>query len=771
MRSFTPRTRAAKVGLLVSVGLLGLGIGWVTWRSPDGMVAEPGTSILDRIDHVRVEAYPETNLPPEVAALASAPFRMRTREFASWEWIWGGLLPSEYGDRIPAGFSGVRFWHYVPLLSSRSEEAAPRIVRGDAELLPWNPEGEAFPGEAIWWDEEAKCLRAISENQPEGIRIEYLVDPTREFGEQERVAHGSRDPLLGGEEEVALEAKDLVGAFEIGNAMCRGLLLPAPGAVQLRVGELRADALSFVVGVLPRGYRVSSEDVLESQPSASDGVDLSVEISSRSGVERLFDLSIPQGTVGVRFHEARVDLSRYRGQAVEIRLVTDPGPKGDPSYDYAVWGRLRFVGGDAHPPDRPSVVLVDVDTLRPDRLGCYGYERKTTPRLDAWAAARATIYRDALATSSWTLPSTSSMRTGLAVHQHGAVTYPLRLPSETKGLASYLGERGYVSIGIAEGPYLGSGFGFDRGFDEYRWDHHGREVDWKPIPEAVQDLAGSRPFYLFLHTYYVHAPYPIDDRFEDPANPYGGWLVGREIDYASVIDPFLQGKLELGEADRRYVSRRYDAGVAQLDAHLGEFLERLERTFADRELLVVVTSDHGEEFFEHGGLSHSHSLYGELLRVPFLVRFPEGKGRGRVGTTDEPVTILDIVPTALDYAGVPIPAHLPGRSLRTEGTRSRVRVARMASKAAIQVGGMKLIFGLWANPSRPGDEEELYDLREDPFERRNLASERPEAVRRLKEILDRFERAYPPVGEGATGAVSESDLAILRNLGYLGGPQ
>ena len=426
--------------------------------------------------------------------------------------------------------------------------------------------------------------------------------------------------------------------------------------------------------------------------------------------------------------------------------------------------------GEARP---RNVLLVSIDTLRADRLGCYGSARPTTPRLDAWVAKQAVVYRDALSTSCWTFPATSSMTTGLAVHQHGMTLFPSSLPEKAQTLAGYLRESGYATYGFVEGSFIGAAVGFHRGYDYYDSGFpESKEPPWERLLPLIRASRGAGPFFVFLHSYLVHAEYPVDNRFEDPRHPYRGWLAGRPIDYASVLDPYLQGALELGEEERAYISRRYDAGVARMDEILGDFFRRLEEALGEEDFLLILTSDHGEELFEHGGVGHGYNLYEEILRVPLIVRFPAEGLRRRVGVEEAPVTMLDIVPTVLDVLGLPVPSYLPGRSLRGPLPEERLRVASMGALSSVRLGTHKLILGEGKTPRWKAQPVELYDLRTDPGERKNLAGERPEIVRRLEEALRRFEAAFPPVGapRPLESEITGRDLEVLRGLGYVSAP-
>ncbi|MCI0585458.1 MAG: sulfatase-like hydrolase/transferase [Planctomycetes bacterium] len=739
--------------------LLAGALGSCSRREPP---VQAGTTLFDLLDQSRLEAYPETNLPPEIAAAAAEPFRMRGMEILPGEWTYGGDPPPPFAGSLPASATP-RYWLSRPDLPLAAGADPPVVLRGGAAVRPWDPGKEPFPGEAVWWDQENGDLCALGPSPPERVQLEFLADPRLAFDLlEESLARPPGAPT-------PPRPRDLVRQIRIGAISRRCLLLPAPAALSTPAVDLRAESLHLAVAVVASSWR-HEEGRIEASREGSDGVEFRVDVLEGGRVERVFSHSVPAERVGAGFENVVVDLTRFRGRRIALRLATEPGPGGDRRFDYAVVGALRFAGGESREFDRPHVILVDLDTLRPDRLGSHGYARATSPRLDAWAAANAVVHRDALSTSSWTLPATASMGTGLAVHQHGLLGFPGTIPSAAASVAERLRDAGYATYGVAEGGFLGGAFGFDRGFDLYHWGSTGSETDWRGFLPEIRRRGSGRPLFLFLHTYLVHSPYLPDSRFEDSARPYAGWLADRPIDFAGVIEPFLQGKLELGPEDRDHISRCYDAGIARMDSMLGEFLEEMEGAFRDRDFLLIVTADHGEELFEHGGMGHGQTLYGEVLRIPLIVRFPGEQGRARAGVEEAPVSILDIVPTILDYAGIPVPDDLPGTSLRTPPPAGRVRVAELAGAAALQRGRWKLILGRAPGPRRSGEPEELYDLEPDPGETRNLAREHPDVVRDLKEELDRFRTRHPPV-EGAAspgGRLGVAELDRLRALGYLG---
>ena len=345
---------------------------------------------------------------------------------------------------------------------------------------------------------------------------------------------------------------------------------------------------------------------------------------------------------------------------------------------------------DAEPPP-PSVVLISVDTLRADRLGCYGNPRPTSPRLDA-LAAEGVRYAEALAPTPWTLPSHAAMLTGIHPWTLGVVNQWRSLPAEAPTLAERLAAVGYRTAAFVDSiprGFVGAERGFDRGFTTFRHAPHGEPADGHRYDVAATVAAGlawlddrdpavaeGEPFFLFLHTRSVHAvptdepcrdrwcfpydqPEPFRRRYlateptepwvspegEAEAQAYLWWLNQQITD--GVLAPGVFPPRRLDE-----LVALYDAGITYTDHHLGRFFDGLaERGLAD-ETVVIVTSDHGESFLDHDLFMHQE-VYRETLRVPLLIRPPLAERAAIAGqVVEEPVALEDIAATMLVWAGL-----------------------------------------------------------------------------------------------------------------------
>ncbi|HXV65445.1 MAG TPA: sulfatase [Vicinamibacteria bacterium] len=421
--------------------------------------------------------------------------------------------------------------------------------------------------------------------------------------------------------------------------------------------------------------------------------------------------------------------------------------------------------------ERPKrVVLISIDTLRADHLGFYGYERPTSPILDA-LALESTVLDDVTSASPWTLPSHASLLTGLYPRRHGLTSHERYLASDRQTLAQWFSHAGYTTAAVVSSHNLSPAFGLDRGFQRFRYVEENveqREPSTAITDQAISwlDAAGDDPLFLFVHYYDVHSDYVSLPRYEDLfLRPYEGNADGS----TAQLIAHREGKLDLGAGDAPNLIDRYDAGIRQMDDELGRLLAFLrERGMLD-DTFLVVTSDHGEEFFEHGGVLHGKTQFQEVLRVPLLLRGPGVPPGRRIRT---PVSLVDVAPTLLDFAGIPVPEGLDGGSLTALWSESGGELAEryLFSEAdhnnlehdmmrAVRHREMKLHY------NRLSGEYRLYDLSRDPGEHDDLAEKKPPAMSALEDELDRFMASG--TAEAPTRALSEEEIDKLRSLGYV----
>jgi arylsulfatase A-like enzyme len=412
----------------------------------------------------------------------------------------------------------------------------------------------------------------------------------------------------------------------------------------------------------------------------------------------------------------------------------------------------------------PNVLLLVIDTVRRDRLGVYGNQPSPSPHIDALARS-GVRYDRAMATASWTLPSVASMLTSQLPSNLGIRGARRALPDDALLLSEVLREHGFRTTAVISHSYVSSQWGFDQGFEVFEERNvlganaitsPGVSDDAIAFLESHGERHAGEPFFLLVHYFDPHFPYIEHPGFERPG---GG-------DYRGPIHSGLEWKklraleASLGRTDTAELLRIYDSEIAFTDHHLGRVLEALDALALAERTLVILASDHGEEFLDHGRLGHGRSLYGELVAVPLVVRYPGSQP----GVDERPASTLDIFPTVLDVVGIETSSPLAGVSLRAPRPPDRPiysETHRGVDLRAVRAESFKLI--------RDGarGSEQLFDLEVDAAEREDLGdraefADRKDALRRL--LLDWPAPERPT--EGPEVEIGEEERARLRTLGY-----
>jgi arylsulfatase A-like enzyme len=433
--------------------------------------------------------------------------------------------------------------------------------------------------------------------------------------------------------------------------------------------------------------------------------------------------------------------------------------------------------GEPSPPrgGRPNVVLISIDSLRADHLGCYGYSRPTSPRIDELARG-GMRFAAAWSSTSWTLPAHVSLLSGRSLLGHGVREPHDTIPPGVPLLAELLRAAGYATGAVVSAPYLSSRYGFARGFDAYddhtvSYNSHADSNSGVTSPQI--DGAASAwlraqkrsPFFLFVHYWDPHYDY-------DPPPPYDTMF---DPDYRGSIRPkgfYENPAIHRGmiPRDLDHVRALYDGEIRYTDLHVGRLLDLLAELGIRDQTLVILTADHGDEFFEHGRKGHERTLYEEVLHVPLIVSWPGGVPSGRVVT--EPVSIMDVAPTVLWAAGLPPPPGMEGQALlpeispdtrRPTLTAELYRRSKLNLQVAVRQGRRKLIQSL--NVPRV----EFYDLEADPKETVSALTEEERLTLRQglagwmsAQWLAQSDRAAP-----ARVALEQGQVEALRALGYV----
>jgi arylsulfatase len=449
---------------------------------------------------------------------------------------------------------------------------------------------------------------------------------------------------------------------------------------------------------------------------------------------------------------------------------------------------------------RPDILLITVDTLRADRLGCYGYARATSPNIDR-LAARGVLFERAFTTLPRTTQSVASIMTGRYPKVHGARGLFASLSPANLTVAEILREDGYDTAAFSSNLFLRPGRGFEQGFDRYdnppqRWEGNSSAAISRAAVEWLRSRPTDRPFFLWVHYLDPHWTYqpppPFDRRFDpDFAGPFTLYddLESNRITKGQVI---FENRLPPRQVE--HVKALYDGEIAQSDAAIGELLEALPGT-GTRPLLTVFTSDHGESLGEHDyHFAHGEFLYQDTLRIPLIFAL---SGSLAAGTrADALAENVDVAPTLLALAGISRMQGVDGRPLlvagAATGTGSGVRFAPAPGRRVVFAeSDYQLIHpenprffipgpaGRWSSafdgrykliqiPKPGGAFLEMYDLERDPTESRNLVQEGRESGIRVR-LLGELQR-FVDYGTGEQGAprdIDPEELQRLRSLGYV----
>jgi arylsulfatase A-like enzyme len=428
------------------------------------------------------------------------------------------------------------------------------------------------------------------------------------------------------------------------------------------------------------------------------------------------------------------------------------------------------LGCAAPPQESPrNVLLISLDAFRADRLSADGYFRPTTPFLDEFAT-EGTRFSRAFVNTHGTPPSHTTMLSSLYQETHrvgfqtdGPGTRNDNVPDEITMVQEILGDNGWHTCAATGGGYMSGVFGFSRGFDQFN--DKSRTIE-DGIAVLLQQLdaapLGSEPVFAVFHTYEVHSPYlPPDD------------LRGRFLENEPSIEPIndvlvpIQGTAfkTLTDQDFEALAALYDAEVMHTDRQLRALFAALEeRGFMDS-ALIIITSDHGEEFGDHGGLLHRVTLFEELLRIPLIV-IGEGFQSGRV--RPDLVSLVDIAPTILAFAGIEAPAVMEGLDLRIERGTEDWAGQRVFSQYTDLLYSVRT--PRWKLIERHGPRPPLlFDLQRDPTERHSVAADHAELVESLQAELTVWREALPELNRSdeAPAELSEETVEELRALGYL----
>ena len=453
--------------------------------------------------------------------------------------------------------------------------------------------------------------------------------------------------------------------------------------------------------------------------------------------------------------------------------------------------------------ERPNVILLTIDTLRADALGCYGQRDAISPNIDQLAAS-GIVFEQAITGGSWTQAAFPAMLTSTYPGLFGGCLG--RLSPERPSPIDTLAASGYATAGFSTNPHLSRATGYDRGFRHFsdlvpdetdprlRSIKGGQRLLQNPLFQVlatglgqpmrparlyrsaadVTDQLGEwaeraqQPFFAWAHYMDMHWPYHLEETLTRPSDVARAW---QDLAVMNGRSHYKRDGAITAAQQRRFMSL-YKASLRYLDGHIGRLVDRLARLGCDDNTILIIAADHGEEFLDHGRWGHWESnLFDEILRVPLVIRIPD---RRQAQSIRRQVRLLDLMPTVLDLCGCSVPPDLMGSSLvplwtgREDQYPGEVALSEMRRdpwhRIAVRTETFKLI---WDNkcPEQPA----LYDLQQDPRETYNVSASHPEVVRQLRAAVEEHLRRVADTGSTQAQELDHDEAVTtrLRNLGYL----
>lgn len=450
---------------------------------------------------------------------------------------------------------------------------------------------------------------------------------------------------------------------------------------------------------------------------------------------------------------------------------------------------------EAAPVPSPNVVLIVVDTLRADRLTQYGYALETGTPIDDFVR-QATLFERTYSTSSWTIPATASIHTGQHPGRHRTFDHSDTLKPKLHTIAERLHGAGYRTAGFSHNVNISKKTRYDQGFDTFEA-HRGSINAYPHISEMIQASTGwlgryaeeskPAPFFLYLHPMNCHGPYRVPETrrstlFSRPPRTdfvYYGALMQRIVTRHRV-----SLRNQFTKAHRESLEEQYAAAVRYTMENLALLFDDLRQRGLWDDTLVIVTSDHGEELFDHGGFSHAYTLYNEVMQVPLLIKLPR---QSRPRRTAVRASVMDIYPTILEVTGIPGKEQSDGipltpfledapagsmeeheRAFNDRKLHYHLDWKGRAITAALQDAHHKYIY-VALDYERKGIKRLLFDMTADPREKNNLVDTEPQRAKDMLGALNRQWQSYKRSSKASAPerTIDETELKALKALGYI----
>jgi hypothetical protein len=548
------------------------------------------------------------------------------------------------------------------------------------------------------------------------------------------------DRFQGGEApEGIARSSDGLYRITLGDARTPVLCAPAPYVVRQKLSLPMKARLRAGFGLAPGSWN-----------KAGAGVRFLVRVKAGGKIATPLSREVRrwQGPDTANWNPAEFELPSGE---VEVELATElvGAPRGDKPTDSVAAHALWVDPAVIVPPARgqPNIIVVLIDALRADHLGCYGYKRDTSPFLDSLAAS-GVLFEEANAQATWTMPSVESLLTSTyrfmrrspaagpvrtEAGEEGPSFRPVSMPASLQG---ELRKAGYETSACVGGGFLDPALGFEAGFGWY-WSPRHTPMLPNQLSVVKDQLSrgGAGPFFFLLHTFEVH-------------NYFQGWghdiglfdrgYLGPLTDPRRLMEAVLhRDPAELTAADRQYIEDLYDGEIHHADRYLGLFFQWLLAQPSSRNTIIVVIADHGEGLGEHGAISHGGAPYRSVARVPLIVYSADGRWGAR--RVRDPVALSDLMPTLLELAGASPPPSAVGASLvpLMRGEKQPPRpIFSECTGAALMARDARS----WYLTYRGERSEELYDVANDPGQEHNIAGSSPAELARMRQVMAGFAR-------------------------------
>lgn len=413
---------------------------------------------------------------------------------------------------------------------------------------------------------------------------------------------------------------------------------------------------------------------------------------------------------------------------------------------------------------RPNIILIQIDTLRADHMGCYGYQRDTSPNIDNFAG-ESMRFEKAISVAPWTTASVAQYMTSRYLRSVRFEVPVSGIPVNVVSMAEALKEHGYSTVGINTNLLAGSSRGFAKGFDSYDesvYDETSSPFVFSTAKRKL-DVLKDKKFFMFLLFMGVHSPYKLDKNhnfYPDYKGKLGKRIEVRANDRTDNVS----------KDDLKYMSALYDSGIANTDEYIGKLMDELKKMNLYNDTLIILLSDHGEEFGEHGGLDHGRFLYDECLSVPLIIKLP---GQHKGSTVNGTFSLLDLFPAIMNTIHLNTSSfHLDGVARSLQGLRKAndqdifsATNFGFADKSCIRTKSYKLI------ADKVSSKRELYSLDRDPAEKQNVLKSLPSLAgslaNRLKSKEQVIDKNTPITIPSGGNGFDANNAAKLRSLGYL----